>query len=91
MNDVASTEVAAVRSAADYKSKVKPIWCPGCGDYAILATVQRTLAQKQIPRENYVFISGIGCSSRFPGRFLRAQPVQQADCGLSRNSSRRML
>ncbi len=41
-------------------------WCPGCGDYAILATVQRTLAQLGIKRENTVFVSGIGCSSRFP-------------------------
>jgi len=41
-------------------------WCPGCGDYAILATVQRSLAQLGIKRENTVFISGIGCSSRFP-------------------------
>jgi len=41
-------------------------WCPGCGDYAILATVQRTLAQLAVKRENTVFISGIGCSSRFP-------------------------
>jgi len=41
-------------------------WCPGCGDYAILATVQRTLASMGVKRENTVFISGIGCSSRFP-------------------------
>lgn len=41
-------------------------WCPGCGDYAILATVQRTLATLGIKRENTVFVSGIGCSSRFP-------------------------
>ncbi len=41
-------------------------WCPGCGDYAILAIVQRTLAQIGVKRENTVFISGIGCSSRFP-------------------------
>ena len=41
-------------------------WCPGCGDYAILATVQRTLANLGVKRENTVFISGIGCSSRFP-------------------------
>jgi 2-oxoglutarate ferredoxin oxidoreductase subunit beta len=41
-------------------------WCPGCGDYAILATVQRLLPEFDIPRENVVFISGIGCSSRFP-------------------------
>ena len=41
-------------------------WCPGCGDYSILATMQRTLAKFSTPRENHVFISGIGCSSRFP-------------------------
>jgi 2-oxoglutarate ferredoxin oxidoreductase subunit beta len=41
-------------------------WCPGCGDYAILATVQRTLANLGVKRENTVFVSGIGCSSRFP-------------------------
>jgi 2-oxoglutarate ferredoxin oxidoreductase subunit beta len=41
-------------------------WCPGCGDYAILAQVQRTLPDFDVPRENTVFISGIGCSSRFP-------------------------
>ncbi len=41
-------------------------WCPGCGDYAILATVQRLMPELGVPRENVVFISGIGCSSRFP-------------------------
>lgn len=41
-------------------------WCPGCGDYSILATMQRTLAKLNVPREKYVFVSGIGCSSRFP-------------------------
>jgi 2-oxoglutarate ferredoxin oxidoreductase subunit beta len=41
-------------------------WCPGCGDFAILATVQKLLPSLGIPREKYVFISGIGCSSRFP-------------------------
>ena len=41
-------------------------WCPGCGDYSILATMQRALAKFDLPREKYVFISGIGCSSRFP-------------------------
>ena len=41
-------------------------WCPGCGDYAILSVTQRTLAKFPIPRENHLFISGIGCSSRFP-------------------------
>lgn len=41
-------------------------WCPGCGDYAILASVQKLLPELGIKRENMVFISGIGCSSRFP-------------------------
>ncbi len=41
-------------------------WCPGCGDYAILATVQRLMPELGVQRENTVFVSGIGCSSRFP-------------------------
>ena len=41
-------------------------WCPGCGDYSILAQVQRVMPSLGIPREKYVFVSGIGCSSRFP-------------------------
>ncbi len=41
-------------------------WCPGCGDYAILASIQRVMPDLDIPREKIVFISGIGCSSRFP-------------------------
>jgi len=41
-------------------------WCPGCGDYSILANVQRIMPKLGVPRENVVFISGIGCSSRFP-------------------------
>lgn len=50
----------------DFMSDQTVRWCPGCGDYAILATVQRILPELGIPRENVVFISGIGCSSRFP-------------------------
>ncbi|MBE7188737.1 2-oxoacid:ferredoxin oxidoreductase subunit beta, partial [Jatrophihabitans endophyticus] len=41
-------------------------WCPGCGDYAILAAVQGFMPELGVPRENIVFVSGIGCSSRFP-------------------------
>lgn len=41
-------------------------WCPGCGDYAILATMQRLMPELGVPREKTVFVSGIGCSSRFP-------------------------
>ncbi len=50
----------------DFESDQDVRWCPGCGDYAILATVQRSLAELQVQRENTVFVSGIGCSSRFP-------------------------
>ena len=41
-------------------------WCPGCGDYAILAAVQSFMPELGIPKERIVFVSGIGCSSRFP-------------------------
>jgi len=50
----------------DFVSGQDVRWCPGCGDYSILSVMQRTLAQFTTPRENHVFISGIGCSSRFP-------------------------
>ncbi len=50
----------------DFISDQMVRWCPGCGDYAILATVQKLLPSLGLPRENHVFISGIGCSSRFP-------------------------
>ncbi len=50
----------------DFKTDQEVRWCPGCGDYAILAAVQGFMPELGIPRENIVFISGIGCSSRFP-------------------------
>jgi len=50
----------------DFASDQIVRWCPGCGDYSILAQVQRIMPELGIPRENIVFISGIGCSSRFP-------------------------
>jgi 2-oxoglutarate ferredoxin oxidoreductase subunit beta len=50
----------------DFVSDQDVRWCPGCGDYAILAQVQKVMPDLGIPRENFVFISGIGCSSRFP-------------------------
>jgi 2-oxoglutarate ferredoxin oxidoreductase subunit beta len=53
-------------SRKDFQTDQDVRWCPGCGDYAILAQVQRTLPDLGVPRENIVFISGIGCSSRFP-------------------------
>jgi 2-oxoglutarate ferredoxin oxidoreductase subunit beta len=50
----------------DFESDQDVRWCPGCGDYAILSAVQKSMPDLGIPRENIVFISGIGCSSRFP-------------------------
>jgi 2-oxoglutarate ferredoxin oxidoreductase subunit beta len=50
----------------DFKSDQEVRWCPGCGDYAILAAMQSFLPELNIPRERIVFVSGIGCSSRFP-------------------------
>ncbi len=50
----------------DYQTDQDVRWCPGCGDYAILSQVQKTLPELGIPKENTVMISGIGCSSRFP-------------------------
>jgi 2-oxoglutarate ferredoxin oxidoreductase subunit beta len=50
----------------DFKSDQEVRWCPGCGDYSILSTVQAFLPELGLARENIVFISGIGCSSRFP-------------------------
>jgi 2-oxoglutarate ferredoxin oxidoreductase subunit beta len=53
-------------TAKDFKSNQDVRWCPGCGDYSILAVMQRTLPNFDTAKEKYVFISGIGCSSRFP-------------------------
>lgn len=50
----------------DFKSENEVRWCPGCGDYAIMNAIQRTMADLNFPREKYAVISGIGCSSRFP-------------------------
>ena len=50
----------------DFQSDQEVRWCPGCGDYTILAAVQNFLASLDVDRENHVFISGIGCASRFP-------------------------
>src|SRR3712207_2114778 len=61
-----ATPVALKLTAKDFKSDQEVRWCPGCGDYAILAAVQGFMPELGIPRERIVFVSGIGCSSRFP-------------------------
>jgi 2-oxoglutarate ferredoxin oxidoreductase subunit beta len=55
-----------VLTAKDFATDQEVRWCPGCGDYSILAQVQKVMPTLGIPRENIVIISGIGCSSRFP-------------------------
>ena len=64
-----ATALAATNhvAMADLKGKVDPDWCPGCGDFGVLAAVQKALVELQIPNHNVVTISGIGCSSNFPG------------------------
>ena len=55
-----------VYTAKDFSSDQEVRWCPGCGDYSILKQVQSVMPEINVPKENIVFISGIGCSSRFP-------------------------
>ena len=57
---------SVVRKAADYKSGLRPIWCPGCGDYGIATAFYQALAEIQAEPKNTVIVSGIGCSGRFP-------------------------
>jgi len=59
-------KAAAPQTMKDFKSDQEVRWCPGCGDYAILAAVQSFLPELGVARENICFVSGIGCSSRFP-------------------------
>jgi len=59
-------ETPTALSSKDFQSSQDVRWCPGCGDYSILANVQRVMPDLGLPRENFVFVSGIGCSSRFP-------------------------
>ncbi len=57
---------AVAPTAKDFKSDQEIRWCPGCGDYAILKQMQKVMADLKAERHNTVFVSGIGCSSRFP-------------------------
>ena len=62
---MATTELPVLK-ASDFASDQDVRWCPGCGDYAILSQMKKTMADQGLSPENIVFISGIGCSSRFP-------------------------
>lgn len=63
---MSSLELEVKYTPKDFQSDQDVRWCPGCGDYSILAQVQRTLPLLNIRKEKFVFVSGIGCSSRFP-------------------------
>ncbi|MDZ4845612.1 MAG: 2-oxoacid:ferredoxin oxidoreductase subunit beta [Chitinophagales bacterium] len=63
---MSTTTTTAALTAKDFKTDQDVRWCPGCGDYSILAQTHRTLPDLGIARENIVIVSGIGCSSRFP-------------------------
>lgn len=65
-NGTQNPAVQVKLTAKDYASDQDVRWCPGCGDYSILAQVQRVMPSFNIPKEKTVFVAGIGCSSRFP-------------------------
>lgn len=52
--------------AKDYKSDIAPVWCPGCGHFAVLSALTKALAYLELPKEQVALVSGIGCSSRLP-------------------------
>jgi 2-oxoglutarate/2-oxoacid ferredoxin oxidoreductase subunit beta len=63
MNDMTPVAKTTIK---DWETDQEVRWCPGCGDYAVLKAVQRTMPELGVKPENTVFVSGIGCSSRFP-------------------------
>jgi 2-oxoglutarate ferredoxin oxidoreductase subunit beta len=66
MSQSAEAAAPATLTPNDYKSNIKPIWCPGCGDYSVLLEITKALAALALRPENVAIVSGIGCSSRFP-------------------------
>jgi 2-oxoglutarate ferredoxin oxidoreductase subunit beta len=67
MGKVGGKKMSEPLKAKDYKSGLKPIWCPGCGDYGFLAALTKTFEELQLEPENTAVCSGIGCASRLPG------------------------
>ncbi|MBF0355895.1 MAG: hypothetical protein HQL43_11730 [Alphaproteobacteria bacterium] len=61
-----NVQTPAPLKASDYKSDLKPIWCPGCGDFSVLAAITKACAELALPKDKTTFVSGIGCSSRIP-------------------------
>ena len=63
---MATAEVTPPLTRKDFVADQDVRWCPGCGDYAILKAIQKTQAELEVLPEQTAFVSGIGCSSRFP-------------------------
>ena len=63
----AATHTSPAHDPRAYKSELKPIWCPGCGDYGVLSALYRALANVGRPPHEIALVSGIGCSSRIRG------------------------
>jgi 2-oxoglutarate ferredoxin oxidoreductase subunit beta len=57
---------SAAATPKDYKSSIKPVWCPGCGDFSVLSAITKAMAHMQLKAEEVAVVSGIGCSSRIP-------------------------
>jgi len=66
MNQMADILETTPRNPMEYRSRVQPIWCPGCGDYSVLLEITKALAAMNLDPEQVAIVSGIGCSSRFP-------------------------
>ena len=62
---MSEASVSKIKASA-YKSKLKPIWCPGCGHFGVLSAMTKALAYLALPKETVALVSGIGCSSRIP-------------------------
>ena len=58
--------MTATLTHADYKSDVKPVWCPGCGDFGVVNALTKAFAKLELAPESVAVVSGIGCSSRIP-------------------------
>ena len=65
MEQIVNAPTASLKST-DYKSDLKPVWCPGCGDYHVLLSMTKAMSELELSPENVAVISGIGCSSRIP-------------------------
>ena len=66
--DIAESSAFPQLTAKDFKGPVDPDWCPGCGDFGVLNSLQRASAELGLQPHQILTVSGIGCSSNFPGR-----------------------